>query len=465
MIRTLERTEGLTRALAAAALSVGAGSLVAGSPDAAFAFCMLVLAAIAFVAVPASGWALAAAVAAVTFRGLSGIGLLPGMATYLDIPLAWGALAVALPSSHNRERGPAVPRWLGYLVVVILASAVLNGTELLRPAFYLALLGQPFAIIGALLLQPPTQRMRVALSRTVAGLIALQVPLVLFQFSRYGAGDDVQGTLYGSQAGAHLAAAICTLGLFWWLGYRKPLSMRSLPVSALLLAIPFLASAKQVVFALPAAVLMRSHATSRRRLAVMTVLVGATVAILVMTESLSTYSNVSIQRTAAGNTEKVDRAREVLTQMREDFPTLTLGQGPANTVSRAAFLTTDPIRKEDSPVRILELEPSRTALEDAQENASSFESGRSSAIGVLGDIGVLGFLAYSILFGSVLFAVRKRKSSTATAATSGMLILGFLGLVADWWEQGPFTVLVAILAALALTDPSPEGANAREQRI
>src|SRR5205823_6188745 len=122
---------------------------------------------------PAGAWAICALLFAIGFRALISVGLLPSAATFVDIPLAWGALLAAL-----LKRGPRTAlashllKWLGGLALAVLASWVFHPTELLRPIFYLALLGEPFALVGALLLDPPSPRLRKALVVTAAALAA-----------------------------------------------------------------------------------------------------------------------------------------------------------------------------------------------------------------------------------------------------------------------------------------------------
>src|SRR5687768_7448545 len=51
---------------------------------------------VAALAAPAGAWVLCALVAALTFRGLVEVNALPSVATFIDLPLAWGGLAVGL---------------------------------------------------------------------------------------------------------------------------------------------------------------------------------------------------------------------------------------------------------------------------------------------------------------------------------------------------------------------------------
>ena len=60
-----------------------------------------------------------------------------------------------------------------------------NRSEVLRPVLYLALIGEPFAIVGALMADPPSPRMRFVLERTLLVLVLVQIPLAAFQFAKF----------------------------------------------------------------------------------------------------------------------------------------------------------------------------------------------------------------------------------------------------------------------------------------
>ena len=74
---------------------------------------------------PASAWVGAALLAALTFKGLASLGMLPSAAVYLDMPLAWGALLVGLLKRHALS--PFARRhllWLAALAAVTVLSSM-----------------------------------------------------------------------------------------------------------------------------------------------------------------------------------------------------------------------------------------------------------------------------------------------------------------------------------------------------
>jgi len=416
---------------------------------------------------PAAAWAICALVFAIGFRALISVGLLPSVATFLDIPLAWGALLAAL-----LKRGPRTAvasrllKWLAGLALAVLASWVFHPTEVLRPIFYLALLGEPFALVGALLLDPPSPRLRKALIATAAALVAIQVPIALFQASRHGVGDQVQGTLYGAGAGGHVMAAIVVVGMIWLLtGARNvPLGWR-VPMAAPLLLVPALADAKQVIFALIPGLLI---AKWRRGIGPMLLTAGlaavAVGSIWIVDPTGARSSTNFLQQANEGHSGKLAAYQLVWQGVRTDPQSFMFGKGPAETVSRAAFMTTDLLLKENSPLRAFGLQPAQFAI-DAQTAAelrsgainnpglsSSFNSAQSSAMGVFGDLGVVGAVVYLGLFLSLFLALRRSRSRLAIAPLVGWGMLAFLGFLFDWLEEPPFTLFLAVLAALALTE-------------
>ncbi len=455
---------------AAAVLAMLVGILCATEPQLAVLGTFLILCATAFAA-PAAYWAIAALVAAVTFRGLVGIDYLPAVATYVDIPLAWGALGVALFARRNDPRPPIARRllaWLGLLALATGVSWAFSGAEVLRPILYLALLGEPFALIIALVVDPPLPRARRALELTLLVVVLVQIPIALWQASTLGLRDPVQGTLYGAGAGAHTMSAVVVVGAFWLLlSKRYPLIWR-LAIVGILAVLPFLADAKQVIFAVPAILIMSRWRRPQDMVLRIAFAVGL-VAVLIAVVPAGRSSLNFLREAEAGKGGKEVSARVLWSSARADPAAMMFGQGPAETVSRAAFMTTDLSLNPDSPLRILDLRPAKLAVQAethaiaVSNGGSSLNSGLSSALGVFGDLGVFGVLAYVGLLGSLLLALRKSHSPEGIAAGAGFAMFALLGLVFDWWEQPPFAVVLAVLAGLALSE-SPHDAEHAESR-
>ena len=120
-------------------------------------------------------------------------------------------------------------------------------------------------------------------------------------------------------------------------------------------------------------------------------------------------------------------------------------------------MTTPLQLQSDSPLRVLGLKPAAVAVEaqsDATEvsgGRTSFNSGVSSMLGVFGDLGLFGAVAYAGLVFSIMRALWRKRGALAITASAGWAMFTVLGLVYDWWEQPPFTVFLGVLTGLALT--------------
>ncbi len=447
---------------AAAGLACVLGALISQEPQLAVLVVACVLGLSAFSA-PTAAWVAVAVVSAATARGLVTVGVLPSIGTFLDMPLAWGALAVAL--LRQSGIGPSERRVLGLLTalgVVIAVSAAFDHSELARPVVFYALLGQPLALIAALVIDPPSPRQRHHLEMVLVGILAVQIPIAYIQFAKAGTpGDSVQGTLTGAGAGHHVMSGIVAVGAIW-LATRRPIGRYlSILLAALLIPIPFMADAKQVIFALPAILLILRWRDLPQAVVRTAAVIGAIAALVLFFPA---------GRTAVGFLDSAEQDRGgkgttfalVWNASRHDPVSVLVGQGPAETVTRSAYMTTDLLLRSGSPLRALGLAPASLA-EDAWSasvsasthsgGGTSFNTGLSSMIGVLGDIGVLGLGVYVLFWLTCVQLLLRHARPNVDAALSGIAILGVLGFVFDWWEQPPFTVFVATLVGLGLTSP------------
>lgn len=440
----------------AALLATLVGSLVASRPQLAIVALVLVVVIPALTA-PAAYWCVAALVSALTFKGLVTLGVLPSIATFLDIPLAWGALIVALASVRRIPAQAHTPlTLLGLLALVICVSTAFSGFDALRAVLFLALLGEPLALVCALLIAPPSSGNRELIERIFVVLLALQVPLCYLQLLHFGQGDAVQGSLYGAGAGAHVISGVAAIGALWLITVRPIGRTKSLLLAALLLPIPFIADAKQVILAFPAALLV-TRWRDIRDVVVRFVAVGVAVGLLLIAVPAGATALNFLQEAREGKGGKQAALAFLWREMRSDPASIAFGKGPAQSVSRTAFMTTDELLRRDSPIRILGLSPARYASSahtlalTTSSGGTSFNSGLSSALGVFGDLGVVGFAVYATILASLILALKRRRSADATTAAAGFAMFALLGLVFDWWEQPPFTVTLAVLAGLALS--------------
>jgi hypothetical protein len=465
----------------AAAASLAIGVLVVKAPPTAFALA-IVPAVILMTTRSPTVWVASALIAAVTFRGLVELGVAPGYAQFAHVPLAWGALWIALIRKHPQsDLARRFGVCLAVLGVAVAASALLNHSELLRGPAYLSILAEPFAVVLALLIEPPTRKERRLLVCICFVLIAVQIPLAYFQAVTLGLGDSVQGTLYGSGAGAHVMAALVIIGAFWYVGRTSRLvSPIAIAVLAVMAGVLVMSDAKQVIFAVPAAII------GQRLLSGRSIIISAFALVLIYVvihfQPLNSgYVVPYLNRVWSGETGKTAVAEMIWHEATADVGTFVFGQGPAETVSGAAYETVPAYQARQSSLQVLGLAPAQTAIDAEQVaaavvrakgksaynepfNLASADSGTSSGVGLFGDLGLFGFVAYSALFLTLFINLRRRRSAEALAAASGFAMLIVLGFIHDWWEAPALTVLLGTLAAVSLTDPPQEAVEQPSSR-
>lgn len=397
-------------------------------------------------AAPTGAWVGATLLLAIGGRALVPVGVPESVALGV-LPLAWVALGLAVCRYRGSVASGGLMVGLLALVTVAMVSGVVNGVSPLRSLFYLALLASPFALIGAIAFDPPDELWRKRLTNLLIGLIVLQIPFALWQTYTFGISDFVQGTFIDSKVGAHTTAAISLLGAIW-LALRGPLTPLRIVVVLLLVMIPLLAAANQVIFALPLA-LVAVAVVSDRRLAIAASLgIGLTLALLLLPGWNSDYARSSVDRLSSAL--KAEPAAVVAEGAVQSPGAALAGQGPAMTVSHAAFLTTE----QNSVLAALGLEaaeiPKSFNLRVIDESLS-IKRPESSLLGIIGDLGLLGALAYALLFAYMFNQCRIRPNATAQTAAVALAMAFILGYISDWLEQPGFTLFVAALVGLALT--------------
>jgi hypothetical protein len=450
----------LGQPVVAAGAALALGFLISTSPHVATAFVVGALGIVALGA-PASAWLAAALVATLTFKGFGTLGVLPSVATFADMFLVWGALASGL---LRRRSLPAAAVWPVRLLVALglcmAVSGAFNETEVLRPIVYLMLLATPFVAATALIVDPPDLRGRQGLAKVLLALLIVQVPLAYWQALTHEDKDRVEGTLIGAGAGAHVSSAVAVVGAIWILAAAPLRSRARIPLAAALLVIPFLADAKQVILASTAMLLAGNWRSTREAV----LRVGAVaVAVVTLLTVIPAGKNATefLEQAREGRGGKQAASTIIWSTLSADPVSLAVGVGPAMSISRAAFMTTPDFVDADSPLHVLGLRPAELApavqarAEEVSGGYTSFDTGLSSALGVVGDIGLVGAAVYAALVGWFFVGLRRSRAPEAVPATCGLALFVVLGLVFDWWEQPPFGILVGVLTGLALARPAP----------
>jgi len=409
-----------------------------------------------------------------TSRLLTVTGSAPRFLDFMDFPLVLVAFVFAGVRylDSDRRLTPAqrkIGRRLLLVTVVIALSWAFNDLaepQRLVAGWVLAL--EPFLLLVAVMITPMTVRERRMLVVLTASLLCLQLPFSLGQILGGGTADSVKGTLLAAGAGHHVSAGGLAIGFFILAKQRVP-KLLAAAFGALALFVAVVADAKQVLFVLPLALLVLGISGRKRRTGAS--LVGGLAAGAIMA-TVSVYALLSYQasstaldfvdRSTTNQTGKVAVAQTLWGDISGSAVGLVFGLGPGETVSRFSFLTTPALLKEGSPVTLLGLDPSRgaeryddIAFSGPFTGESSFTSAQSSALGILGDYGLAGVVAFGALVLAVIGALRRAEDRRlrSSALASWALLLP-LAIVFDWLEQPPFTLAVMLITGLALRQES-----------
>jgi len=418
-----------------------------------------------FTSLPSWIWA-AFAVTSTTLGGLAtSSGVLPSVFVFADFGFVYIGLISVLARNWSVPRAPEarrLSRALLLLLAVILASWVLHPSDAERPFVTFLLWAEPFALILMMLIEPPSKEQQRWLLGLLTVLVAIQLPFAVYQARTAGVGDPVVGTLVGYGAGAHLMAGIAILGgvsLMVW-GYHRSVSwglLATLLAAPFTILIPVLADAKQVTFALPFAglVLLIAVPGLIRKIGVLVPIAGALLVLLLVVPTGRT-AVMYLENASQGRSGKLIATDIILEQMKWDPSAWFFGFGPANGISRAAFMTT-PALGAESPISVLGLQPATIpslvlSRIEPLARATSFNSPVSSALGVFSDIGIVGVLVFTWMIACVCIPLLRTRTWVARAALAGWIMSFPLAITFDWWEEPPFMLLLALLTGVALAD-------------
>jgi hypothetical protein len=425
--------------------------------------------AIAFAPLPGWLWATFALSASLILRLFTSSGLLPNVLDFADFGLVYAGLAAVLLRRGIRSRPEARTLAIALLVLLFTTcmSWMLQPSDISRPFLTFALWAEPFALILLLIAEPPSRRNARMLLGWFIALVAVQLPFAVYQAVNHGLGDPVVGTLSGSGAGAHVIAGVGALAglavLAWGFAGSFGRAIMAVVISLpFLIGLPLLSDAKQVLFALPiAALVLAICAEGTLRKLLILVIPSLGLVLLLTLVPAGQVALTFIDQASEGQSGKLVGLQIVRGEFGTSLTSWSFGLGPANGLSRAAYLTRP---EKDSALSLLELEPAplpprADAVAARLSGGTSFNLPESSAFGVLTDIGVIGLLAFIGLIFSVMAPLwARRRTWLAQAALAGWVMSVPLALTFDWWEQPPFMLSLAVISGLAVSAiVRPEG--------
>lgn len=437
-----------------------------------------------------SGWCVLLLLLTVVIRAVVETLHLPPAMIFLHYP---AVLAFAYVASHPRNTdGTRVPasRWIGGLLGIVVVSSIINLTNPLRILLFLSIAGEPLLVIWAIQRWGMTAESERRFMRAFGWLLAVQVPIGVWQGLTVGWQDPVQGTLVGQGAGAHVMGALLALGLFVWLAAiqdgRRPIWTAPV-VAALAFGMMAAGGAVQVIIlggaALPVIIFVRrapkaegrvggrvsrtrSWLASRRRAArfalAMVVVPGAVlapfVAARIVPDIMQRIDAIANLKNFPEFTLPLERAGVPIggldLEREQSVLQAFLGSGPGTSSSRAALLLVPAYTKQGAFGTLnLPLQPTRLAvkitLSSSRLNGGSVEATSSEILGVIGDLGIIGFVGLILLFIGVIRAARTSGSWFASAIAAALVMTFLLCFIDNWLEYPEYAVPLALLIGVA----------------
>jgi hypothetical protein len=414
---------------------------------------------------PAYYWAIAALIAATLFRPFTALGLAPGYINFFHFPLALFSAVLAC-TMKSRWDQTARKMGIGMLALLLLSllSWVANQGEVGRPILNWLVFCEPFLVLFTILKSDLTPGLYRASWRLVLGIALVQFPVGIWQAFNVGLSDDLQGTFVGQGAGAHVAGAVCLLGVL--ICATRGTTNRSFRgkwvwfvMAAALFSIPLLADANQAIVAgilgLGMA-LITCTAISPARLVLPATVMACVVYIgYSLYTPLQRISNSELMHD--GLEGKIAGMNAVFSGMWHSPMGGLFGVGPGNSVSRVALLTSEADVKQGSPVGLLGL---RTApvtsavLSITASNylwkSSSVWSAVSSWLGLFGDLGPLGLAIYLWMILQLWCGIGGRRDWESSVSKGAILMAGFLGGIYSWLEEPGYTLMIGLIIGLTI---------------
>ena len=374
----------------------------------------------------------------------------------LDLLLVWLAFAIALVVWF---RTPDLPVKLIVVSLVLLGitqliTASRVGIPLAGPALSFALYGVPFAVIATVVLARPGRDGARLLLWLLFGLAVLQFLISVGQIPFASHPDEIFGMFKGIMIAPHLNGAIAGAVALWILG--RSAGWRDTLWAAPFILVTILSDTKQALFLLPFALAL-SPALNLRVWAVRLVLpvLGTLLALWspaipgVIPDNYG-YAIGEIERSVEtspgdGRSRKLSGLEETTERVTESPGNLAFGLGQGQSVGYIALLSNK--ASDDSVSRSLGLEPSQIQAEEIGYwyGSGSFSSEFSSMVGLFGDLGLVGLLAFGIGIAGVVLLVLKTPGRDRNAVWALGLYYLAMGLIYIWWEQPVFTLFIGLL--------------------
>jgi hypothetical protein len=418
-------------------------------------------------------WCTLLLISTVASRGLVVVFQLPSLVNFLHYPITC-AFAIVAATRPRNERIPAsrrISRWLFGLSVLALISLVANGAHPLRAGLFLTITGEPLLVLRAMARWGSHGASRRQVGIVAFTLLAIQVPIGVWQCIAFGWTDPVQGTITNSLAGSHILGALFALGLLITTAATMAGRIRKAAgflAGCTALGMMIAAGANQVLLAVAVALLatptlVRLNLETRNSADRIRGIVGA-----VLLASVFAATGLALVRhfnpsdiigraTRLTTPDELPETRLIVTRADDSILQLLVGSGPGTTASRASLLLTPAMLKETSPLAALHLPPTAEALAIASEvrvvGGGSAEAFASGTLGVVGDVGLLGLTGLALVFLGIWKEVARPPSWHSRAVRACLVMTTVMLFVDNWLEYPEYSLPLAILIGFALPGP------------
>lgn len=415
-----------------------------------------------------SGWCALMLLATVVARAPRTLLGLPAILEYSHYPVAlafaYAAAARPKPLKARKKSG----KWLAVLLILTLASALANASHPMRAIFFIVIVGEPLLVIWSIERWGADELSERRLGMFFVLLMAIQVPIGLWQGLTIGWNDPVQGTLMGHGAGAHvlgglfaLTAIVAAAGvqshrippLFALAGGAVALGMIG---AAGAMAVLVLAGISLAIIPLTGTPRSVSTRSPRMRIsAVLVAILGTFGALYFAQLLLPDITDRATKLISFGAFPETDILEE---RLRGDPARLVFGSGPGTSGSRASLLLTAPEFEQGSPLAALQLPPTEIGLElrkkddiARQRYGGSAETSASTALGIIGDLGLAGFISVIALFVGIWRRAGRIGSWLAPAIRASICLISLLIFLDNWLEYPEFSIPLAMMIAFGIS--------------
>ena len=346
------------------------------------------------------------------------------------------------------------------LLLIIVASAVLNSAGVINVILDFLLLGEPFvlllAIISIRMSEKSIKQSRFWLMLfAFIHLVFVYIQHFILHVDAIGGPDEIKGVFLRQGAGHHVGGAVAlTAGLYFFLTFRSlSIWLRTFVAVAFAANIVF-ADAKQVVvvFLLSIVVILLTKINNFGEL-LRYFLIASVAGIFVFWAAKIVFAD---SFSYWGNPDKFIPAIEVKFSV---FPIITsyyhsllnwlFGLGPGHTIGRLGSLIPDyikylkPLGVTSSPVtEAIFYENNTNSLSNAKTGSSMFSLMFSWA-GIWGDLGFLGLGAYLYLWFLVW-----RQVCLDNLSKFFLITVWIFGVIFSWMEEPGYMLFVVSLIGL-----------------